>query len=167
MHLVSPDGGTEIAVERFRNYYRQGHDEQDYLDELPHRATGGHGSAQLQRDRITGAPGPAGGEAPRRIDYAATQQGVLGGATLVLFGLLALVGVRIWLGSGVAFADPVNLAVLGTAIIAGVGDLTLSVGDLRVTGVVWGSVGIVLLYPMLRRLADVRSGRQGWQRGQW
>ena len=79
VHLVSPDGGTEIAVERFRNYYRQGHDEQDYLDELPHRATGGHGSAQLQRDRITGAPGPAGGEAPRRIDYAATQQGVLGG----------------------------------------------------------------------------------------
>jgi hypothetical protein len=58
------------------------------------------------------------------------------------------------LDAGVDFADPVNLTVLGTALIAGVGDLTLSVGQLRVTGMVWGSVGIVLVYPLLRRLAD-------------
>ncbi|TDD05916.1 nitrate reductase [Saccharopolyspora terrae] len=83
--------------------------------------------------------------------------GVLGGATLVLFGMLALVGVRIWLDARVDFADPVNLAVLGTAVIAGVGDLTLSVGDLRITGLVWGSIGIVIVYPLLRNLADVRN----------
>ncbi|RRO16103.1 nitrate reductase [Saccharopolyspora rhizosphaerae] len=85
--------------------------------------------------------------------------GVLGGATLVLFGMLALVGVRIWLESRVDFADPVNLAVIGTAVIAGVGDLTLSVGDLRITGLVWGSIGIVIVYPLLRNLADLRSLR--------
>lgn len=83
--------------------------------------------------------------------------GVLGGATLVLFGMLALVGVRIWLDARVDFADPVNLAVLGTAVIAGVGDLTLSVGDLRITGLVWGSIGIVIVYPLLRNLADLRN----------
>ncbi|MBB5155692.1 uracil-xanthine permease family protein [Saccharopolyspora phatthalungensis] len=86
--------------------------------------------------------------------------GVLGGATLVLFGLLALVGARIWLDARVDFADPVNLVVLGTAVIAGVGDLTLQVGELRVTGMVWGSVGIVLVYPLLRRLADARNAAQ-------
>ncbi|PKW19445.1 uracil-xanthine permease [Saccharopolyspora spinosa] len=83
--------------------------------------------------------------------------GVLGGATLVLFGLIALVGARIWLDAGVDLADPVNLMVLGTAVIAGVGDLTLWLGELRVTGMVWGSVGIVLVYPILRSLADARS----------
>ncbi|WP_433869645.1 uracil-xanthine permease family protein [Saccharopolyspora sp. CA-218241] len=83
--------------------------------------------------------------------------GALGGAMLVLFGLLALVGVRIWTAADVDFADPVNLAVLGTAVIAGVGDLTLSLGELRITGMVWGSVGIVVLYPALRRLADLRT----------
>ncbi|MEV0704507.1 solute carrier family 23 protein [Saccharopolyspora sp. NPDC050389] len=83
--------------------------------------------------------------------------GVLGGATLVLFGLLALVGARIWLDAKVDFADPVNLVVLGTAVIAGVGNLTLQVGELRVTGLVWGSVGIVLVYPILRSLADARN----------
>nr|WP_228046341.1 solute carrier family 23 protein [Saccharopolyspora sp. HNM0983] len=82
---------------------------------------------------------------------------VLGGATLVLFGLLAMVGVRIWAGAGVDFTDPVNLVVLGTSVIAGVGDLTLSLGELRITGIVWGSVGIVFGYPLLRALADARA----------
>ena len=85
--------------------------------------------------------------------------GVLGGATLVLFGMLAMVGVRIWLEARVDFADPVNVAVLGTAVIAGVGDLTLSVGALRVTVLVWGSVGIVLLCPLLRGLSEIRGPR--------
>ncbi|GAA2356032.1 solute carrier family 23 protein [Saccharopolyspora halophila] len=83
--------------------------------------------------------------------------GVLGGATLVLFGMLALVGVRIWLDARVDLTDPINLVVLGTAIIAGVGDLTLQVGELRVTGMVWGSVGIVIAYPILRAIADARD----------
>lgn len=87
--------------------------------------------------------------------------GVLGAATLVLFGLLALVGVRIWSESGVDFADPVNLAVLGAALVAGVGDLTLSFGEVRISGVVWGSVGIVLGYPLLRWLADLRRDATG------
>lgn len=85
---------------------------------------------------------------------------VLGGATLVLFGMLALVGARIWLEARVDFSDPVNLSVLGTALIASVGDLTLSLGDLRVTGIVWGSVGIVLVYPVLRGLADAVDERR-------
>lgn len=100
--------------------------------------------------------------------------GVLGGALLVVVGVLALVGVRIWSEAGVDFADPVNLAVLGTALVAGVGDLTLSLGALRFTGLVWGSIGIVLVYPVLRGLADAVSARRdaqrsgsGWQRGQW
>lgn len=87
--------------------------------------------------------------------------GALGGATLVLFGVLAVVGLRIWGEARVDFADPVNLVVLGTALVAGVGDLTISLGALRITGIVWGSVGIVLLYPVLRRLADTARARSG------
>ncbi|GAB2667823.1 solute carrier family 23 protein [Saccharopolyspora gloriosae] len=83
--------------------------------------------------------------------------GVFGGALFVVVGVLALVGVRIWSEAGVDFADPVNLTVLGTALVAGVGDLTLSLGALRLTGLVWGSIGIVLVYPVLRGLADTIS----------
>lgn len=84
---------------------------------------------------------------------------VLGGATLVLFGMLAMVGVRIWSRAGVDFTDPVNFVVVGTSVIAGVGDLTLSLGELRITGIVWGSVCIVFGYPLLRQLADARARR--------
>lgn len=89
--------------------------------------------------------------------------GVLGGATLVLFGMLALVGARIWLESRVDFSDPVNLTVLGAALIAGVGDLTLSLGDLKVTGLVWGTAGIVIGYPLLRGLADAVHAKRAPQ----
>ncbi len=90
--------------------------------------------------------------------------GVLGGATLVLFGMLALLGVRIWTEAGVDLSDPVNLSVLGTALVASVGGLTLSLGDVRVTGVVWGSVGIVLVHPVLRRVADALGRPRGGAR---
>ncbi|WP_460954423.1 uracil-xanthine permease family protein [Parasphingorhabdus pacifica] len=85
---------------------------------------------------------------------------VLGGASLILFGILALVGARIWLEARVDFADPVNLAVLGTALIAAVGDLTLALGDLRVTGVVWGSVAVLVGYPVLRGVVDALDERR-------
>lgn len=80
--------------------------------------------------------------------------GVVGGATLVLFGVLALIGVRLWSEAAVDFTDPVNLVVVGTALIAGAGNLTVWVGALQITGLVWGSAGIVLCYPLLRHLAD-------------
>ncbi|MHA6800752.1 uracil-xanthine permease family protein [Bounagaea algeriensis] len=83
--------------------------------------------------------------------------GVVGGVLLALGGLLALVGVRVLAESAVDLADPVNLLVLGTALLAAVGDLTLSLGGLRIPGLVWGSVGIVVLYPLLRRIADLRG----------
>ena len=86
--------------------------------------------------------------------------GVLGGATLVLFGVLALIGVRIWSEAGVDFTDPVNLAVVGTALIAGAGNLTVWIGALQITGLVWGSAGIVLLHPLLRTLADAVAAQR-------
>ncbi|NYH78010.1 uracil-xanthine permease [Actinopolyspora biskrensis] len=88
--------------------------------------------------------------------------GVVGAAAMVLLGMVVLIGVRIWLNAGVDFTDPVNLGVLGTTLIAGAGDLTLTVGNVRLSGLVWGSLVIVLVHPMLRALADAsRGGSRG------
>jgi uracil-xanthine permease len=78
--------------------------------------------------------------------------GVLGGATLVLYGVIGLVGVRIWLDNRVDFGNPVNLMVAAVALVAGIGDLTLTLGGIKLGGIAWGSLAIVLLYPTLRRL---------------
>ncbi|AYJ49534.1 uracil-xanthine permease family protein [Rhodococcus sp. P1Y] len=79
--------------------------------------------------------------------------GVIGGATLVLYGLIGLLGVRIWTDNKVDFTDPVNLTVVAAAIVAGIGDLTLQVGSIELGGIAWGSVGILVGYPVLRALS--------------
>ena len=83
--------------------------------------------------------------------------GVIGGATLVLYGLIGILGVRIWTDAKVDFTDPVNLTVAAAALVAGVGDLTLTIGSVELGGIAWGSVGILVAYPALRELAAWRN----------
>ncbi|WP_018684595.1 solute carrier family 23 protein [Actinokineospora enzanensis] len=78
--------------------------------------------------------------------------GVLGGATILLYGMIALVGVRIWFADRVDFTDPVNLTVVAVAVVAGVGDLKISIGGVAVGGIAWGAVIVVAGYPLLRWL---------------
>ncbi|MFH5241439.1 uracil-xanthine permease family protein [Antrihabitans spumae] len=87
--------------------------------------------------------------------------GVIGGATLVLYGLIGLLGVRIWFENRVDFTDPVNLTVVAAALVAGIGDLTVKVGSAELGGIAWGSIGILIGYPVLRRLAQVNGGKSG------
>src|SRR5690606_8839293 len=82
--------------------------------------------------------------------------GVLGGATLVLYGLIGILGVRIWMDAKVDFTDPVNLTVVAAALVAGIGDLTLAIGSVELGGIAWGSIGILVGYPILRRLGDLK-----------
>ncbi|MDF3304788.1 uracil-xanthine permease family protein [Rhodococcus sp. T2V] len=83
--------------------------------------------------------------------------GVIGGATLVLYGLIGVLGVRIWMDAEVDFTDPVNLTVVAAALVAGIGDLTLTVGSVELGGIAWGSVGILVAYPVMRWLAGFRK----------
>lgn len=86
--------------------------------------------------------------------------GVIGGATLVLYGLIGLLGVRIWTDAKVDFADPVNLIVVAAALVAGIGDLTLSVGSVELGGIAWGSLGILVGYPIVSALAKSTAARR-------
>jgi uracil-xanthine permease len=88
---------------------------------------------------------------------ATIPSGVIGGATLMLYGLVALVGVRIWLDNKVDLTDPLNLLVAGTAIAVGIGNVTFDIGPMQVGGIVWGSVVIVIGHPVLRRLRALRG----------
>ena len=78
--------------------------------------------------------------------------GVLGGACLVLYGLIGMLGVRIWIDNKVNFNNPVNLTTAAVALVAGIGNLTLSVFGVELEGIAWGSVGIILAYPALKWL---------------
>lgn len=78
--------------------------------------------------------------------------GVLGGAAMVLYGLIGMLGVRIWQDNNVNFNNPVNLTAAAVALIAGIGNLTLTVFGVQLEGIAWGSVGIIIGYPILKKL---------------
>ncbi|AGP30927.1 hypothetical protein A606_06400 [Corynebacterium terpenotabidum Y-11] len=92
--------------------------------------------------------------------------GVLGGAALVLYGMIGLLGVRIWQENRVNLGHPVNLTTAAVAMIVGIGNLTLTLGDLELEGIAWGAVGIIAGYPLLRWLYEhLGEGRDTSVRG--
>jgi uracil-xanthine permease len=84
--------------------------------------------------------------------------GVLGGAVTVLFGLIAVLGARIWVQARVDFRDPVNLVTAAVALVVGAGDYTLHWGDYTFAGIALGTLAAVLTYQVLRPLSG-RSAR--------
>ncbi|WP_432759207.1 uracil-xanthine permease family protein [Corynebacterium provencense] len=92
--------------------------------------------------------------------------GVLGGAAMVLYGMIGLLGVKIWQENRVNLSHPLNLTTAAVAMIAGIGNLTLTVGGLELEGIAWGSVGILVGYPLLKWLYEhLGEGRDTGVRG--
>jgi putative pyrimidine permease RutG len=74
---------------------------------------------------------------------------VLGGLSIVLFGLIAAMAGRIWVQSQVDFSNPRNLITVAVALIAGAGDLTLKFGDFTLGGIGTATFGAIILYQIL------------------
>lgn len=75
---------------------------------------------------------------------------VLGGVSLVLFGMIAVTGARIWLQANVDFSDPRNLIVAAVTLIVGTGDLVLPLGEFALGGIGSATLVAIILYQMLR-----------------
>jgi uracil-xanthine permease len=79
--------------------------------------------------------------------------GVLGGATTLLYGMIAVLGARIWIEARVDFRDPVNLITAAVALIAGAANYTVRAAGLEFNGIAIGSFGAIAVYHLLRRLS--------------
>jgi uracil-xanthine permease len=76
---------------------------------------------------------------------------VLGGVSIVVFGLIAVAGARIWVVNKVDFSDNRNLIVAAVTLILGAGDFTLKFGGFALGGIGTATFGAILLYALLRR----------------
>jgi uracil-xanthine permease len=76
---------------------------------------------------------------------------VMGGVSIVVFGLIAIAGARIWVESKVDFADNKNLIVAAVTLVLGTGDFTLKFGDFALGGIGTATFGAILLYALLNR----------------
>jgi uracil-xanthine permease len=88
----------------------------------------------------------------------ATPPAVLGGITLVLYGMIGLLGAKIWKENRVDFADPVNLVPISAGIILGIvpGSTLKFTDDFSLTGIALGTVVVVAGYHLARVVAPSR-----------
>ena len=81
---------------------------------------------------------------------ATVPQGVLGGAGVVLYGMIGLLGAKIWVEAKVDFGNPINLMTAAVALIIGIADFTWSVGDLQFAGIALGTVAALVGFHLMR-----------------
>lgn len=78
---------------------------------------------------------------------------VLGGLSIVVFGLIAALAGRIWVEARVDFARVRNLIIVGVTLVLGAGDLSISVGGFTLGGIGVATFGAILLNALLRENA--------------
>lgn len=76
---------------------------------------------------------------------------VMGGVSIVVFGLIAVAGARIWVDNRVDFSDNKNLLVAAITLVLGTGDFTLKFGQFALGGIGTATFGAILLYALLNR----------------
>jgi putative pyrimidine permease RutG len=79
---------------------------------------------------------------------------VLAGVSIVVFGLIAIAGARIWVESRVDFSDNRNLIVAAVTLVLGAGDFTLKFGGFSLGGIGTATFGAILLNALFGRRAS-------------
>ncbi|OJV81087.1 MAG: nitrate reductase [Cellulomonas sp. 73-92] len=91
---------------------------------------------------------------------ATVPAGVLGGAATMLYGMIGLLGARIWLQNKVDFSNPVNLTTAAIPLIVGIANYTWTSGNLSFTGIALGTAAAIVIYHVMRVIAAWRGTGQ-------
>lgn len=76
---------------------------------------------------------------------------VMGGVSIVVFGLIAIAGAKIWVDNRVDFSNNKNLLVAAITLVLGTGDYTLRFGEFALGGIGTATFGAILLHALLNR----------------
>ncbi len=92
---------------------------------------------------------------------AAIPGGVLGGITVILYGMIGLLGAQIWTNARVDLRNPLNLVPAAAGIIIGVGGVSLKITDnFELGGIALGTIVVITGYHVLRALAPAHLREQ-------
>jgi uracil-xanthine permease len=94
--------------------------------------------------------------------------GVLGGITVILYGMIGLLGAKIWVENRVNFGAPENLVPLSAGLIIGIGNVSIKFSDdFEISGIALGTIVVIVLYHLCRwmaphlRRAEAEAGTTG------
>ncbi|HQA47526.1 MAG TPA: solute carrier family 23 protein, partial [Bacillota bacterium] len=74
---------------------------------------------------------------------------VVGGISIILFGMIAAVGVRTVVESAVDFSKSRNLIIAAVILVLGLGGATLSIGRISISGMALGAIAGIILNKVL------------------
>ena len=83
--------------------------------------------------------------------------GVAGGAGIILYGMIGMMGVRIWVQNRVDFSNTVNLMTAGAGLIIAIADPQLVVSGLVFGGITLGTVAALVVYHLMTAIARARG----------
>lgn len=85
--------------------------------------------------------------------------GVLGGVTFVLYGLIGIVGVRMWVDGRVDFSRPRNQMTAGVALVVGIANVEWTIGPanagITFNGIALGALAALVIYHLMTAIGRV------------
>jgi len=85
---------------------------------------------------------------------------VLGGASIVVFGLIAVSGARIWLQNKVDLNENSNLIMVAVTLVLGAGNFSLTLGGFTLGGIGTATFGAILLNALLKNRRLTKTGTE-------
>jgi len=82
--------------------------------------------------------------------------GVLGGVTTALYGLIGVIGIKIWVDNQVDFSRPVNQYTVAVAFVIAIAGFTMNLGTLSFGAIVLGTVAALVIYHLGNAIARAR-----------
>ena len=78
--------------------------------------------------------------------------GVLGGVTTLLYGMIGMVGIRIWVENKVNFDKPLNIMVAAITMIIAIGQFAFAFNGISFNGIAIGTIVVLVAYHGLKAI---------------
>lgn len=83
--------------------------------------------------------------------------GVAAGAGIILYGMIGMMGARIWVQNRVDFSNTINLMTAGAGLIVAIADPQLDVGGMQFGGITLGTLTAIVVYHLMKVIAKARG----------
>lgn len=88
---------------------------------------------------------------------ATIPMGVAAGAGIILYGMIGIMGARIWVNNRVDFSNTINLMAAGAGLIIAIADPVLDVAGMQFGGIALGTLAALAIYHLMSLIARWRD----------
>lgn len=88
---------------------------------------------------------------------ATIPMGVAAGAGIILYGMIGIMGARIWVNNRVDFSNTINLMAAGAGLIIAIADPVIDVAGMQFGGIALGTIAVLGIYHIMSVIARWRD----------